>query len=34
VKTFVMWLAMRGLLNRRWFRIAGTWLVRKSGAWK
>lgn len=34
MKTFVLWLAMRGLVNYRWFRIVGTWLVRKNGAWK
>jgi hypothetical protein len=34
MKSIVMWLAMRGLINYGWFRTLGTWLVRKSGAWK
>lgn len=34
MKSAVLWLAMRGLINHRWFRFVGTWLVRKSGAWK
>lgn len=35
MKTFVMWLGVRcGLVNYGWFRIVGTWAVRKSGAWK
>lgn len=32
MKAAVMWLAMRGLLNQNWFRVAGTWIVRKTGA--
>lgn len=31
MKSAVLWLAMRGLINRRWFRIVGTWLVQKTG---
>lgn len=34
MKAIVMWLAMRGLLNQRWFRVCGGWLVRTTGAWK
>lgn len=30
-----MWLATRGLVNYRWFRIVGTWLIQKTGSdWK
>lgn len=32
MKAIVLWLAMRGLLNYRWFRVVGTWLVKKTGA--
>lgn len=31
MKKLVMWLAMRGLVNYRWFRTVGDWLVQKSG---
>jgi len=34
MKSVVMWLAMRGLLNQRWFRVVGDWLVQRTGAWK
>lgn len=34
MKSIVMWLAMRGLLNHRWFRVVGTWLVQRTGAHK
>lgn len=35
MKPFVMFLGVRcGLLNYRWFRAVGTWLVRMTGAWK
>lgn len=27
-----MWLAMHGLLNQKWFRTVGTWIVKKTGA--
>ena len=34
-KTIVVWLGTHaGLMNYRWFRVVGTWLVRKTGAWK
>lgn len=33
MKTIVMWLATRlNLMNYRWFRVVGTWLVQKTGA--
>ena len=31
MKSAVLWLAMRGLINHRWFRIVGTWMVQKTG---
>lgn len=35
MKSAVMWLAMRGLVNYRWFRVVAGWLVRRSGSvWK
>jgi hypothetical protein len=34
MKSIVMWLAMRGLINHRWFRIVGGWLIRRTGVWK
>jgi len=31
MKSIVMALAMRGLLNFSWFRKLGTWLIRTTG---
>ena len=31
MKTFIVALALRGLLNFGWFRTAGTWLIRITG---
>lgn len=34
MKAIVMWLAMRGLVNHRWYRLIGGWLIKKTGASK
>lgn len=31
MKRAVVWLALRGFINFRWFRTAGTWLIRITG---
>lgn len=32
MKAVVVWLALHGFINFHWFRVAGTWIVIKTGA--